>query len=77
LSRVGSAAQLGQELGPVGQLLLDHGAEHRLVDVPVHLTLVAVSGHDSTPHTMRRFAAAFGAGFREVQVGEEIRVEDR
>jgi hypothetical protein len=25
LSRVGSAAQLGEELGPVGQLLLDHG----------------------------------------------------
>lgn len=34
--------------------------------------LVAVSGHDSTPHTMRRFAAAFGTGFREVRVGEEI-----
>jgi hypothetical protein len=30
-------------------------------------SLVAVSGHDSTPHTMRRFAAAFDAGFREVQ----------
>jgi hypothetical protein len=38
--RVGSAAELGQELGPVGQLLLDHGAEHRLVDVPVHLVPV-------------------------------------
>jgi hypothetical protein len=37
MSRVGSAAQLGQQLGPVGQLLLHHGAEHRLVDVPVHL----------------------------------------
>jgi 7,8-dihydropterin-6-yl-methyl-4-(beta-D-ribofuranosyl)aminobenzene 5'-phosphate synthase len=40
-------------------------------------SLVAVSGHDSTPHTMRRFAAAFGPGFREVQVGDEIRVEAR
>lgn len=40
-------------------------------------SLVAVSGHDSTPHTMSRFAAAFGAGFREVKVGDEIRVEDR
>jgi 7,8-dihydropterin-6-yl-methyl-4-(beta-D-ribofuranosyl)aminobenzene 5'-phosphate synthase len=38
-------------------------------------SLVAVSGHDSTPHTMRRFAAAFGTGFREVQVGDEIRVQ--
>jgi hypothetical protein len=38
--RVGSAAQLVQELGPVGQLLLDHRAEHRLVDVPVHLVPV-------------------------------------
>jgi hypothetical protein len=37
MPRVGSAAQLGEELGPVGQLLLDHGAQHRLVDVPVHL----------------------------------------
>jgi 7,8-dihydropterin-6-yl-methyl-4-(beta-D-ribofuranosyl)aminobenzene 5'-phosphate synthase len=41
------------------------------------VSLVAVSGHDSTPHTMSRFAAAFGAGFREVQVGDEIRVEGR
>jgi 7,8-dihydropterin-6-yl-methyl-4-(beta-D-ribofuranosyl)aminobenzene 5'-phosphate synthase len=40
-------------------------------------SLVAVSGHDSTPHTMRRFAAAFGAGFQEVQVGDEISVEAR
>jgi 7,8-dihydropterin-6-yl-methyl-4-(beta-D-ribofuranosyl)aminobenzene 5'-phosphate synthase len=40
-------------------------------------SLVAVSGHDSTPYTMGRFAAAFGAGFREVQVGEEIRVDGR
>jgi hypothetical protein len=37
LCRVGSAAQLGQQLRPVGQLLLDHGAQHRLVDVPIHL----------------------------------------
>jgi hypothetical protein len=40
-------------------------------------SLVAVSGHDSTPYTMRRFAAAFGPGFRQVQVGEEIRVDGR
>jgi 7,8-dihydropterin-6-yl-methyl-4-(beta-D-ribofuranosyl)aminobenzene 5'-phosphate synthase len=40
-------------------------------------SLVAVSGHDSTPHTMRRFAAAFGTGFREVQVGDEIHVHGR
>jgi hypothetical protein len=40
-------------------------------------SLVAVSGHDSTPYTMGRFAAAFGPGFREVQVGEEIRVDGR
>jgi 7,8-dihydropterin-6-yl-methyl-4-(beta-D-ribofuranosyl)aminobenzene 5'-phosphate synthase len=40
-------------------------------------SLVAVSGHDSTPHTMRRFGAAFGPGFREVQVGEEIRADGR
>ena len=40
-------------------------------------SLVAVSGHDSTPHTMGRFAAAFGAGFREVHVGDEIRVQSR
>ena len=39
-------------------------------------SLVAVSGHDSTPYTMGRFAAAF-PGFREVQVGEEIRVDGR
>src|SRR5512133_909693 len=38
-------------------------------------SLVAVSGHDSTPYTMGRFAAAFGTGFREVQVGDEIRVQ--
>jgi hypothetical protein len=38
-------------------------------------SLVAVSGHDSTPYIMGRFAAAFGAGFREVQVGDEIRVQ--
>ena len=38
-------------------------------------SLVAVSGHDSTPYTMGRFGAAFGPGFREVQVGEEIRVD--
>jgi 7,8-dihydropterin-6-yl-methyl-4-(beta-D-ribofuranosyl)aminobenzene 5'-phosphate synthase len=38
-------------------------------------SLVAVSGHDSTPYTMGRFAAAFGAGFREVQVGDQIRVQ--
>jgi hypothetical protein len=37
MPRIGSAAQLGQELGPIGQLLLDHGAENRLIDVPVHL----------------------------------------
>jgi hypothetical protein len=41
------------------------------------VSLMAVSGHDSTPHTMGRFAAAFGGGFREVQAGDEIRVEDR
>jgi 7,8-dihydropterin-6-yl-methyl-4-(beta-D-ribofuranosyl)aminobenzene 5'-phosphate synthase len=40
-------------------------------------SLVAVSGHDSTPHTMRRFAAAFGTGFREVKVGDEIRIHSR
>jgi 7,8-dihydropterin-6-yl-methyl-4-(beta-D-ribofuranosyl)aminobenzene 5'-phosphate synthase len=40
-------------------------------------SLVAVSGHDSTPHTMGRFAAAFGAGFCEVQVGDEIRIQGR
>lgn len=40
-------------------------------------SLVAVSGHDSTPHTMRRFAAAFGTGFREVKVGDEIHVHGR
>jgi hypothetical protein len=40
-------------------------------------SLVAVSGHDSTPYRMRRFAAAFGPGFRQVQVGEEIRVNGR
>jgi hypothetical protein len=40
-------------------------------------SLVAVSGHDSTPYTMRRFATAFGPGFREVQVGDEIRVDGR
>jgi 7,8-dihydropterin-6-yl-methyl-4-(beta-D-ribofuranosyl)aminobenzene 5'-phosphate synthase len=40
-------------------------------------SLVAVSGHDSTPYTMGRFAAAFGPGFREVQVGDEIRVDGR
>ena len=39
--------------------------------------LVAVSGHDSTPHTMRRFAATFGGGFREIQVGDEIHVQGR
>jgi hypothetical protein len=37
IPRVGSAAQPGQQLRPVSQLLLHHGAEHRLVDVPVHL----------------------------------------
>jgi hypothetical protein len=37
-------------------------------------SLVAVSGHHSTPNTMRRFAAAFDTGFREVQVGDEIHV---
>ncbi len=31
---VASAAQLGQQLGLVGQLPLDHGAEHRLVVGP-------------------------------------------
>ena len=36
---------------------------------------MAMTWHYSPPHTMRRFAAAFGAGFREVQVGDEIRVE--
>jgi len=41
------------------------------------VSLVAVSGHDSTPYTMRRFASAFRAGFREVQVGDEIRVQGR
>jgi 7,8-dihydropterin-6-yl-methyl-4-(beta-D-ribofuranosyl)aminobenzene 5'-phosphate synthase len=41
------------------------------------VSLVAVSGHDSTPYTMVRFAAAFGVGFREVQVGDEIRVQGR
>ena len=40
MPRAGSAAQPGQQLGPVGQLLLDHGAQHRLVDVPVHLAPV-------------------------------------
>jgi hypothetical protein len=40
MPQLGSAAQLGHELGPVGQLLLDHGAEHRLIDVPVHLVPV-------------------------------------
>jgi hypothetical protein len=40
MPRVGSAAQLGQQLGPVGQLLLDHGAQNRLIDVPVHLVPV-------------------------------------
>jgi 7,8-dihydropterin-6-yl-methyl-4-(beta-D-ribofuranosyl)aminobenzene 5'-phosphate synthase len=40
-------------------------------------SLVAVSGHDSTAYTMRRFAAAFGPRFRQVQVGEEIRVDGR
>ena len=35
---------------------------------------VAVSGHDSTPSAMQRFADAFGPGFREVLVGEEIRI---
>jgi hypothetical protein len=39
--------------------------------------LVAASGHDSTPYTMWRFATAFGPGFREVQVGDEIRVDGR
>jgi hypothetical protein len=29
-------------------------------------SLLAVSGHDSTPYTMRRFPAAFGPGFRQV-----------
>jgi hypothetical protein len=38
---------------------------------------VVVSGHNSTPYTMRRFAAAFGPEFREVQVGEELRVDGR
>jgi len=41
------------------------------------VSLVAVSEHDSTPYTMRRFASAFRAGFREVQVGDEIRVQGR
>ena len=40
-------------------------------------SLVAVSGHDSTPYTMRRFPAAFGPRFREVQVGDEIQVDGR
>lgn len=40
-------------------------------------SLVAVSGHDRTPHTMRRLAAVFDAGFREVQVGDELRVQGR
>jgi 7,8-dihydropterin-6-yl-methyl-4-(beta-D-ribofuranosyl)aminobenzene 5'-phosphate synthase len=40
-------------------------------------SLVAVSGHDSTPHTMGRFAAAFGPGFREIRVGDEIRIQRR
>jgi hypothetical protein len=40
-------------------------------------SLVAVSGHDSTPYTMRRFAAAFGPRFREAQVGDEIQVDGR
>jgi hypothetical protein len=40
-------------------------------------SLGAVSGHDSTPYTMRRFATAFGPGFREVQVGDEICVDGR
>ena len=38
-------------------------------------SLVAVSGHDSTPYTMGRFAAAFGAGFQGVRVGAEIRIQ--
>ena len=33
--------------------------------------------HDSTPYTMRRFPAAFGPRFREVQVGDEIQVDGR
>jgi 7,8-dihydropterin-6-yl-methyl-4-(beta-D-ribofuranosyl)aminobenzene 5'-phosphate synthase len=37
-------------------------------------SLVAVSGHDSTPYTMRRFAAAFGAGFQEIRVGAELSI---
>ncbi|MGZ4190098.1 MAG: MBL fold metallo-hydrolase [Actinomycetota bacterium] len=35
---------------------------------------VAVSGHDSTPAAMTRFADAFGEGFEEVVVGREIRI---
>jgi len=40
MARTGSAAELGQQLGPVGQELLHHGTQHRLVDVPVDLVPV-------------------------------------
>jgi hypothetical protein len=51
MPRVDSAAQLGQQLGPVGQLLLHHGAEHRLVDVPVHLARRRSSTRANRPAT--------------------------
>jgi 7,8-dihydropterin-6-yl-methyl-4-(beta-D-ribofuranosyl)aminobenzene 5'-phosphate synthase len=37
-----------------------------------HPTVVAVSGHDTTPAALRRFADALGPTFTEVRVGEEI-----
>jgi 7,8-dihydropterin-6-yl-methyl-4-(beta-D-ribofuranosyl)aminobenzene 5'-phosphate synthase len=36
--------------------------------------IVAVSGHDSTPWTFDAFAQAFGAGYRTMRVGEELRI---
>lgn len=36
--------------------------------------VVALSGHDSTPWTFEAFRAAFGAGYRTMRVGSELRI---
>lgn len=60
---------------PPWQPIGERDAEHVLAEIEVRgPRLVALSGHDSTPWTYDAFARRFGARYRTLRAGEELRI---